>query len=74
MMAGIMAATKRKPNYLDQVIALREQLGEGVHHVVVDHDGWCAHWRGGVCDCRPEVTICEEMRAGARGDNGTKLS
>lgn len=24
--------------------------------ITVQHDAWCAHWRGGACDCSPTVS------------------
>jgi hypothetical protein len=29
----------------------------GVHHVTVEHDAWCAIYRGGQCNCVPNITI-----------------
>ena len=55
--------TTEIPAYLDDLIAqMREELrgGPGVHHVDVFHDDDCAHWRGGVCDCRPDVRVRSE--------------
>lgn len=51
------------PNY-PVVLQTMMQSGEipmvpGVRHMVVADDDGCAIWRGGVCDCSPEITVGE---------------
>lgn len=53
--------TKRAlPNYMRALLA-REQLSpspEGLHHVVVLHDDWCAFLKTGTaakCNCTPSI-------------------
>lgn len=51
---------KPTPHYLP---ALAEAIKDGrlpvargkVNHAFVSHDDWCAIFKGGVCDCDPEV-------------------
>ena len=47
----------KEPNY---AAAVRRALGSaqippGFHNVQILHDGWCAIFRGGACDCNPEI-------------------
>ena len=45
------------PNYLRQLaeIARQSQVTTGVHVVEIRHDDTCAIWKGGACDCNPEI-------------------
>ncbi len=51
-------------NYLPDLLALAPRVTgrPGVHHVNVFHDDDCAYWRGGTCDCRPEVRLVGDPR------------
>ncbi len=33
------------------------QLPPGYHNVQVLHDSWCSIFRGGVCNCNPEIRV-----------------
>lgn len=48
---------KAKHNYHDKVmeVALTSDLGAGLHIVNVCHDDWCGIFKGGCCNCNPEV-------------------
>lgn len=45
------------PHYLQKITATARQLqlAPGVHIVQVRHDDWCSIWRGGECNCEPEI-------------------
>jgi hypothetical protein len=47
------------PRYMRPLLRdLRErQVPAGLHNIIVRHDSWCAHWKGGACDCNPEVEL-----------------
>lgn len=47
------------PHYLGKLIseAGNRQLITGVHEVKVYHDSWCSIFRGGECDCNPDVDM-----------------
>jgi hypothetical protein len=50
----------RKHNYYQKVIELFEQgkVPPGcIREVDVWHDEWCDIYRGGYCNCEPEVTV-----------------
>ena len=50
------------PNYAKPVAdaLARTPLRSGSVNVLqVMHDDWCEHWRGGRCDCAPEVRVVE---------------
>ena len=55
------AATWRQHNYAAKLLALIERerldLAPGIHHVDIHHDDWCAIYKGGTCDCAPDVTL-----------------
>jgi hypothetical protein len=50
---------KRAPKYIRKVIdrTRQRQLPSGLLLLNVLHDDDCAIWKGGPCDCRPEVRI-----------------
>lgn len=47
------------PRYMRPLIrALKErQVPAGFHRVTVRHDEWCAIWKGGICNCDPEIDL-----------------
>jgi hypothetical protein len=52
------------PRYMPLVLDLaRRQAGDirpgHCYEVQVRHDGDCAHWTGGPCECNPEATLLE---------------
>lgn len=53
------------PNYLPEVLAAARSTPRGqVRHVHVYHDAWCAVFRGGVCNCNPQVVVVKEAGHG----------
>lgn len=56
------AKTRRQPNYL-RALECARKVGQlpavpgSVGTLTVRHDGWCAIWRGGICDCQPDMGI-----------------
>ena len=50
-----------EPAYMRQLSELcrkgRLPAEAGVHHIDIYHDDWCASFRGGACDCEPEIKI-----------------
>ena len=57
-----------RPNYI-RAIKVATATGRvkpipgTVNHIAVRHDDWCLIFKGGVCNCDPEV---ETMRSAAR--------
>jgi hypothetical protein len=49
----------REHNYLRKLRAMqaRGELSVGVSDVEVAHDGWCRIYRGGYCNCDPEIRV-----------------
>jgi len=54
--------TRAKPNYIRALKAairsgkLKTAAGQVVH-IDVAHDDWCAIFKGGICNCDPEVSF-----------------
>jgi hypothetical protein len=46
-----------KNNYVRAVLAKARNIRHGVHIVDIYHDNWCAIWKGGTCNCKPEINI-----------------
>lgn len=47
---------KKRPNYLDRVLDLGAEAKKGTLTMVsIRHDDWCGIFRGGDCDCDPDV-------------------
>jgi len=65
---------KRRENYLRQpyigpmLRAARKAKPGTVTQIRVYHDDWCSVFRGGLCDCNPEVTVADA--AGRHGERG----
>ncbi len=57
----------RQPNYLPKLIALFDQ-GKAppgtVTEAAIAHDDWCSIFRGGVCDCEPDVQLLPRSEDG----------
>ena len=53
--------------YMRELLRDSESLTPGVKHAFVRHDSWCAIFRGGLCDCDPEVVLLPEIRHGQDG-------
>lgn len=50
----------RKHNYYKKLLQLYDQgtLGKpGLTEIDICHDDWCAIYRGGYCNCNPEVRV-----------------
>jgi hypothetical protein len=37
--------------------ALGDDLRDKVAHAVIQHDSWCAIYKGGACDCVPDISL-----------------
>ena len=50
---------KRPPAYVPKLLAQAAPLLEPgtVINWMVRHDDWCRHWRGGSCNCNPDVEM-----------------
>jgi hypothetical protein len=44
-----------------------QDLGPGLYRAMVFHDRTCAIWRGGICDCKPDVKIVPMKDSGSDG-------
>jgi hypothetical protein len=59
--AAAARARCRRTGYLHRIEAARRDgampTAPGVHHVVVEHDGWCNIYRGGHCSCVPDISV-----------------
>ena len=46
------------PNYLKTLFAVKSEVSPGeVVALEVRYDDDCRHWRGGACDCEPEIEM-----------------
>jgi len=62
----------KRDNYmadLDKIaldIARRQAAGDptttGIFLVDIYHDDWCAHNKGGLCNCKPDVVMREDTQ------------
>ena len=43
------------PHYLPKILATNPK--PGLSHAYVFHDAWCAIFKGGTCDCNPDVEV-----------------
>jgi hypothetical protein len=64
------AKQPREPNYVVKIRFL-QRLGAlpssvGLHEIHVLHDGWCAHLKGGICNCSPDIKLDWSQPAIAR--------
>ncbi len=50
---------KKQPNYLRRLTQALQgaQIPPGYHNVKIRHDSWCAIFRGGACNCDPEIEL-----------------
>jgi hypothetical protein len=39
----------------------------GVHICNIEHDHWCAIYRGGACNCVPDISITSHGSSGSSG-------
>lgn len=44
-------------NYIPMVQELGPLLGPGFHQIDVQHDDWCAGFKGQPCNCEPEIKV-----------------
>ena len=50
----------QKHNYYDKLMKLIDEnnLTKGeLHQVNIDHDDWCKIYKGGYCNCDPDVCL-----------------
>jgi hypothetical protein len=64
------AKVPRQPNYIAK-IRLLQRLGAlpasvGLHQIAVYHDEGCAHLKGGVCNCSPDIRVGWTQAAASR--------
>jgi hypothetical protein len=56
-----VARARCKRGYLHRLLAAHRTgtlpAAAGVHHVVVEHDHWCAIYGGGHCSCVPDISV-----------------
>jgi hypothetical protein len=53
------ALARRRTGYLHRVIAAFDDSKPGVHIASVEHDSTCAIYRGGDCDCVPDISVSD---------------
>ena len=58
---------QREPAYMAALLQQAQDLGPGLYRAMVFHDRTCAIWRGGICDCKPEVKIVPIQDGGSDG-------
>lgn len=67
-----IAKKGKQARYKARLLELYRQgklpTGPGLYHADVYHDDDCAHWRGGACDCEPDVKIRPDRRRMRRDD------
>ena len=50
-------------NHIPKIAALKETHSvTGLHHVNIKHDDVCRIWKGGACDCDPDVELRKPER------------
>ena len=47
-------------NYRAEMIRQGLELPPGLHHMDIYHDDWCSIFRGGLCDCDPDIVVRKE--------------
>jgi hypothetical protein len=58
--AASRARRGHRPGYTHRLLAGLGNgmpLKAGVHHVAIEHDHWCAIYRGGDCNCVPDISV-----------------
>jgi len=61
-MRGTHKGRLKKDRYVADILRLVDEgaLRPGVVTLAdVFHDGWCAFWQGGYCDCEPDIRLRE---------------
>jgi hypothetical protein len=46
-----------RPGYLHRILSADLALRPGVHIAAIEHDRGCAIYRGGDCDCVPDISM-----------------
>ena len=50
------AKQRKGSGYLGRLLASPQPQGApGVHHVYIQHDDWCGFFKGGDCNCDPDM-------------------
>jgi len=52
---SVRPSPAKVPNYLPKILAAK--LKPGLTHAYVFHDEWCAVFKGGPCNCNPEIEM-----------------
>jgi hypothetical protein len=47
----------RKTGYLHRILGDGLPLRPGVHIAAIEHDQWCAIYRGQDCNCVPDISV-----------------
>ncbi len=49
-------------DYVKHLPASTDINAPGVHHMVFYHDTWCNIYRGGSCNCEPDIKLFTEPK------------
>lgn len=53
-----MTENPERNNYFQEVMKLAKEVPKGgLKIVTVAHDDWCAIYKGGYCNCKPEISM-----------------
>jgi len=55
--AAAARARRVRTGYLHRIVGGDLPLRPGVHIAAIEHDHWCAIYRGGGCDCVPNISV-----------------
>jgi hypothetical protein len=58
------------PNYMRDILAIAPELEPGVTVVEIYHDDWCDGFKGGACNCNPDIKMRRIEPKGQRGQKG----
>jgi len=51
-------------NYREKVLTMHDvgllPTEPGLYHTDIYHDNWCSLFRGGLCDCAPDIVVRKE--------------
>jgi len=54
-LCSLPVPSPKVPHYLPKILAANPK--PGLSHAYVFHDDWCAIFKGGTCDCNPDVEV-----------------
>jgi len=54
--------TKYVKGYVEHLPGSTDIKAPGVHHIVMYHDTWCNIYRGGTCNCEPDIKCFTEPK------------